>query len=353
MRVLMKKITLISLIFIFILGNIFFSYAAPEYYSGDDWKSYSVKEYGDVLTSESNRASEMDDMLVAAVLENKEDAQLYIDCVEAFEESEIVRGGFWNITEGVSTRRSEAREIIKGDRDPDGSGDLPSGKTKPWPNYENVIPNASTDEEWREIYDSFATPNPPTDGMIDYMAEKYIKLVGQILNSGSFQIWADKNQSNAVQVLRQRLIEVASNNNIDDSEALDILEENGADHGRGSVGSGPDTVYTSQPHKNDTGNAGDSLDDVMSDADDFIGLGNVRYEGDLATFSNTIYNILLAIGVIVAVIVGAIIGVKLMASNIDTKVEAKKLLIPYVVGCVVVFGGFAIWKIVVSILQGM
>ena len=42
-----------------------------------------------------------------------------------------------------------------------------------------------------------------------------------------------------------------------------------------------------------------------------------------------------------------------MASNIDTKVEAKKLLIPYVVGCVVVFGGFAIWKIVVSILQGM
>ena len=114
-----------------------------------------------------------------------------------------------------------------------------------------------------------------------------------------------------------------------------------------------DTIYTSQPHKNDTGNAGDSLDDVMNDADEFVGLGEVQYGGDLATFSNTIYNILLSIGVIVAVIVGAIIGVKLMASNIDTKVEAKKLLIPYVVGCVVVFGGFAIWKIVVSILQGM
>ena len=63
------------------------------------------------------------------------------------------------------------------------------------------------------------------------------------------------------------------------------------------------------------------------------------------------YNILLTIGIVVAVIVGAIIGIKLMSSGIDTKVEAKKLLIPYLAGCVVVFGGFAIWKIVVTILQ--
>ena len=65
------------------------------------------------------------------------------------------------------------------------------------------------------------------------------------------------------------------------------------------------------------------------------------------------YNILLTIGVVVAVIVGAIIGVKLMSSGIDTKVEAKRLLIPYGFGCLAVFGAFAIWKIVVTILQGV
>lgn len=94
---------------------------------------------------------------------------------------------------------------------------------------------------------------------------------------------------------------------------------------------------------------------MFNDADDFINSGNQQYGGNskLQQFSNMIYNILLAVGVVVAVIVGAIIGIKLMASNIDTKVEAKKLLIPYVIGCVVVFGGFAIWKIVVSVLQGM
>ena len=115
-----------------------------------------------------------------------------------------------------------------------------------------------------------------------------------------------------------------------------------------------DTIYTSQPHKTDTGDAGDSLDDVMSDADQFVQSGNPTLSNtELQNFSNTVYNIALAVGVVVAVLVGAIIGIKLMASNIETKVEAKKLLIPYVIGCVVVFGGFAIWKIVVGILQGM
>ena len=116
-----------------------------------------------------------------------------------------------------------------------------------------------------------------------------------------------------------------------------------------------DTIYTSQPEKESNENAGESLDDVINDANSFVNKGQTldSVNSNLQEFSNTIYNILLAIGVSVAVIVGAFIGVKLMASNIETKVEAKQLLIPYVVGCVVVFGGFGIWKLVVTILQGM
>ena len=65
------------------------------------------------------------------------------------------------------------------------------------------------------------------------------------------------------------------------------------------------------------------------------------------------YNILLAIGVVVAVIVGALIGIKLMASSVDEQAEAKKLVIPYIVGCFILFGGFGIWKIIINILQGI
>ena len=140
------------------------------------------------------------------------------------------------------------------------------------------------------------------------------------------------------------------NNATDFDEEADRIDEENRENGL-STG---EAIYKN-PKNTTGGGAGDSLDDMISDADRFLIIGDNKYASTekLQDFSNTMYNILLSVGVAVAVIVGAIIGVKLMASNIDTKAEAKKLLIPYVVGCVVVFGGFGIWKIVVSILQGM
>lgn len=101
-----------------------------------------------------------------------------------------------------------------------------------------------------------------------------------------------------------------------------------------------------------------SLDDMMNDADDFINQGNIdNVSGDftekLQNFSRTMYNILLAVGVAIAVIVGGIIGIKLMTASIEEKAQVKELLVPYVVGCIVVFGGFAIWKLVITVLEGM
>ncbi len=115
-----------------------------------------------------------------------------------------------------------------------------------------------------------------------------------------------------------------------------------------------DSAIYKYPSRDDTGknNSEQSLEDMVSDANSFINSGELKLNQDaLSNFSQTMYNILLAIGVVVAVIVGAIIGIKLMTSSIEEKAEAKKLLVPYVVGCAVVFGGFGIWKIVVTILQ--
>ena len=64
-----------------------------------------------------------------------------------------------------------------------------------------------------------------------------------------------------------------------------------------------------------------------------------------------IYNIVLQIGVGLAVIVGIVLGVKFILSSVEGKAEVKKMLITYVVSCVVIFGSFGIWKIVVTILQ--
>lgn len=133
---------------------------------------------------------------------------------------------------------------------------------------------------------------------------------------------------------------------------LQELDERKLEIGATTTG---DTIYQKPNMTSNTTNAEESLDDVVSDADDFINVGNedVLQSNSLENFSKTMYNILLAIGIAVAVIVGGIIGIKLMSAGIEEKADAKKLLVPYFVGCIVVFGAFGIWKLVVTILSSV
>ena len=98
-----------------------------------------------------------------------------------------------------------------------------------------------------------------------------------------------------------------------------------------------------------------NLDGIMSGADDFINKGkngtNVIDQDQLGETSDLIYNILLGISMVLAVIVGMILGIKYMMSSTEEKAEVKETLIPYVVACVITFGAFTIWKIVINIIQ--
>lgn len=101
-----------------------------------------------------------------------------------------------------------------------------------------------------------------------------------------------------------------------------------------------------------------AVSDMFSQADDWIGTGknNVGTTMNTTTLqeaSGSIYNILLGIGVAVAVIVGAILGIQFMTAGVDKKVEVKEALVPYVISCIVVFGSFGIWKLVVTILNSV
>ena len=99
-------------------------------------------------------------------------------------------------------------------------------------------------------------------------------------------------------------------------------------------------------------------DTIISDAETFIQDGQ---DSNIATINqenadtvlNSIYNIMLAIGITVTVIWGLIIAIKLMMSSVEEKAEYKKLLWPYLVGCIVIFGSFIIWKIVIIIMSGV
>lgn len=100
-------------------------------------------------------------------------------------------------------------------------------------------------------------------------------------------------------------------------------------------------------------NAVDTVDDVMSGASQFLEAGEkVQINDDsLQSTSDFIYNLLLAIAIIVAVVIGMSIGIRFMMAGIDDKVKIKESLMPYFVGCIVVFGAFGIWKLAVTILS--
>ncbi len=97
------------------------------------------------------------------------------------------------------------------------------------------------------------------------------------------------------------------------------------------------------------------LTDILHAGQNFIDEGKsqdgVINPGQLRDSSNLIYNILLGIGVILSVLVGAMLGIKIMWGSIEQQTKAKEALMPYVIGCVLIFGAFGIWKLAVTIFS--
>lgn len=325
------------------------------------WKDYSVSEYKNA-----------EDMYTADVLyglltggddpATEDELKDWIERKNALEGNSIFQS-LPNASDYItvlSNKQTELEESVKNKQDGGSSSSSEDRFEGIYSNWQSVPLdkyNVTTADDAGILYEFLRDDQIGIDNMSQYFLQQYINKIRTLLDSEGFRKY-ERIYPNARQTLMNKYRDInlseSAMQKLEGTEEGDFIRESlPAQNDAAGNPTSSDTIYTSQPHKTDTGNAGDSLDDVMSDADDFIGLGNVQYEGDLAEFSNTIYNILLAIGIIVAVIVGAIIGVKLMASNIDKKVEAKTLLIPYLIGCIVVFGGFAIWKIVVTVLQGV
>lgn len=104
-------------------------------------------------------------------------------------------------------------------------------------------------------------------------------------------------------------------------------------------------------------NNSQALGDIFSEADGFLKNGDsvssTIDEGQLIETSNFMYKLLLAVGIVVMLIVGTILGIQFMMAGAEDKAEVKKALVPYVVGCIVIFGAFTIWSIVVNLGQNI
>ena len=64
---------------------------------------------------------------------------------------------------------------------------------------------------------------------------------------------------------------------------------------------------------------------------------------------NMVYIVLFMLGVAFSVIIGAILGIKFMIGSVEEKAEFKEMMMPYILGCIVIFGAFGIWKIIIEL----
>lgn len=99
-----------------------------------------------------------------------------------------------------------------------------------------------------------------------------------------------------------------------------------------------------------------SIKDIFTGAESFIQSGikdskPTIKDTNLESMSNLLYNTLLIIAIVIAVIVGLVIGIQFMTGSVSQKAKVKETLIPYIAGCIVIFGAFGIWKLVVTIMS--
>lgn len=102
--------------------------------------------------------------------------------------------------------------------------------------------------------------------------------------------------------------------------------------------------------------ADSSLSSIISGGDSFIkdGEKNISIDTEkLKGASDTVYNVLLVIGICAAVIVASILGVQFMIGSVEEKAKVKNAMVIFVIGCIIVFGAFGFWKIFVTIGQNL
>lgn len=96
------------------------------------------------------------------------------------------------------------------------------------------------------------------------------------------------------------------------------------------------------------------MSDVITGGDDFISAGKSNSISKLKldklkNTSDMIYNVLLISAICIASIYTVILGIKFMIGSVEEKAQVKDALIPFIIGCVVAFGAFGIWKIFITL----
>lgn len=98
--------------------------------------------------------------------------------------------------------------------------------------------------------------------------------------------------------------------------------------------------------------------EVFEGAEDFLKMGEQNSTKGVSNLETRdligiLYNSLLTLGIIITIAIGGVLGIKFMMASAEDKAKIKESLVPYVVGCIVIYGAFGIWKMCINIFSAL
>ena len=184
----------------------------------------------------------------------------------------------------------------------------------------------------------------------------YLKAVSKkkdedVKNTEAELEWAKKQDTEQGKIMQENLEKALEENKEEAKKAEEKMN-----NAKPASGSTKEDTTTKDTTKKEITSV--TPNDIITYGNNFINSGKDKANANidpknLQTLSSTVYNVLLITGIVAALIIGMILGIKFIIGSVEEQAEIKKALVPYIVGCVVVFGAFAIWKIVVNVLQSV
>ena len=97
-----------------------------------------------------------------------------------------------------------------------------------------------------------------------------------------------------------------------------------------------------------------SFDELWNSGIDFLNASQnsesvVPQESQMQGISQTVSNILLTIAIGVTLISGALMGINIIIQSAEEKAKIKESMVPWMIGIIIAFGAYGIWKITMQI----
>ena len=97
-----------------------------------------------------------------------------------------------------------------------------------------------------------------------------------------------------------------------------------------------------------------SLDEVIGSANSFLSVGEGQGDGpDLHNLSNMVSNVLLTIAFGVTLISTVIMAINFTIQSVEDKAKIKESMVPWLIGIIVSFGAYGIWRMTMVIFDGI